>query len=277
MTSSSARRLLALAAAAPFVLSACLGGSAATPAPTEAPSVAASEAASEAPPPSADVSGTITFWNGYAADGEEIKTFTEVVLPAFNKQYPNVTVEHQEIPYDDLRQKLVTGLAGGTLPDVLRADIIWVPEFADQDALLALDTEMPDFQQLADTVYDGPLSTNKWQDHYYGLPLDTNTRILFLNDKVMSDAGVTAPPTTIEEFEAAAKQVQETLGEKTYLYAEGGTGAWSVLPWIWSFGGGVTNEEITSAHGVLNGAGTVAAVTKLKEWLDKGYLPEPVP
>jgi multiple sugar transport system substrate-binding protein len=272
MTSSSARRLIALAAAAPFVLSACLGGSAATSAPTDAPSVAASQAASEAPSPSPEVSGTITFWNGYAADGEEIKTFTEVVLPAFNKQYPNVTVEHQEIPYDDLRQKLVTGLAGGTLPDVLRADIIWVPEFADQDALLALDTEMADFQQLADTVYAGPLSTNKWQDHYYGLPLDTNTRILFLNDKVLSDAGVAAAPTTIEEFEAAAKQVQDALGEKTYLYAEGGTGAWSVLPWIWSFGGGVTNEDITSAQGVLNGPGTVAAVTKLKEWLDKGFL-----
>ena len=32
------------------------------------------------------------------------------------KLYPNVTVDHQEIPYDDLRQKLVTGLAGGILP-----------------------------------------------------------------------------------------------------------------------------------------------------------------
>ena len=273
MSSSGLRRLLALAVTAPIVLSACLGGGttpAPTTAPTEAPSAAASEAASVAPSP--EVTGTVTFWNGYAADGDEIKTFTETVLPAFNKLYPNVKVEHQEIPYDDLRQKLVTGLAGGTLPDVLRADIIWVPEFADQDALLPLDTEMSDFSTIADTVFAGPLSTNKWKDHYYGLPLDTNTRILFLNDKVLADAGVTAAPTTIDEFEAAAKQVQDKLGKKVYTYAEGGTGPWSVLPWIWSFGGGITNEDLTSADGVLNGPGTVAAVTKLKEWLDKGYL-----
>jgi multiple sugar transport system substrate-binding protein len=281
MNASGLRRIAALGVAAPVLLSACLGGTASTPAPTVAPASAAasaaatqaaSQGASEAPSAAADLTGTVTFWNGYAADGDEIKTFTGEVLPAFNKLYPNVKVDHQEIPYDDLRQKLVTGLAGGTLPDVLRADIIWVPEFANEDALLPLDSEMADFQQIADTTFAGPLSTNKWKDHYYGLPLDTNTRIQFLNDKVLADAGVAAPPATIDDFEAAAKQVQDKLGKKTYLYAEGGTGAWSVLPWIWSFGGGITDEGMTKATGTLNGSGTVAAVTKLKEWLDKGYL-----
>ena len=209
MKSRSAQRLLALIAAAPLVLSACLGTSAST-APSVAPSVAppASQAASLAPSPSPEISGTVTFWNGYAADGEEIKTLTDVVLPAFKKLYPNVTVEHQEIPYDDLRQKLVTGLAGGTLPDVLRADIIWVPEFADQGVLLALDEEMPDFADLTATMFDGPVSTNKWGDHYYGLPLDTNTRVLFYNKGIFDDAGVAAAPATIDDLEAAMAKVK---------------------------------------------------------------------
>ena len=274
MKSRPVPRLIALLGAVPLVVSACLGTSATT-APSAAPSEAPSAAASAAEPsaaPSADITGTVTFWNGYAADGDEIKTFTDLVLPAFNKLYPNVTVNHQEIPYDDLRQKLVTGLAGGTLPDVLRADIIWVPEFADQDALLPLDTEMPDFSTISAQVFPGPLSTNKWKDHYYGLPLDTNTRILFYNSKVFTDAGISAPPATVDEFETDMAQVKTKLGPDTYGYAEGGTGAWSVLPWIWSFGGGVTNADLTAATGTLNGPGTVAAVTKLKEWLDKGYI-----
>jgi multiple sugar transport system substrate-binding protein len=273
MKSRSAQRLLVLLAAVPLVLSACLGTSASS-APSAAPpaSVApATGAASEAPSPSPEITGTVTFWNGYAADGEEIKTFTDVVLPAFNAQYPNVTVEHQEIPYDDLRQKLVTGLAGGTLPDVLRADIIWVPEFAEAGVLLALDEEMPDFADLTATMYDGPVSTNKWGDHYYGLPLDTNTRVLFYNTGMFEEAGVTAAPTTIDELEAAMAKVK-TLGADTFGYAEGGTGPWSVLPWIWSFGGGITDDAVTTATGTLNGEGTVAAVTKLQDWLAKGYL-----
>ncbi len=222
--------------------------------------------------PDESVTGTVTFWNGYGADGAEITTFRNEVLPAFEAAYPNVTVETQEIPYDDLRQKLVTGLAGGVLPDVLRADIIWVPEFADQDVLLALDEEMPDFAALAEQVFPGPLSTNKWGDHYYGLPLDTNTRIIFANDSVLEAAGITEMPTTIEDFEAAIATVADTLGEGVYGYAEGGTGAWSVLPWIWSMGGAITDEALTTASGYLNGEGTVAAVTMLKDWLDKGYM-----
>ena len=266
------RRIAGAFALVPLIVSACLGTSAST-VPASPSSVAPSTAPSvAAPSPSASITGSVTFWNGYAADGDEIKTFTGTVVPAFNKLYPNVTVNHQEIPYDDLRQKLVTGLAGGTLPDVLRADIIWVPEFADQDALLALDTEMSDFASISSTVFPGPLSTNKWKDHYYGLPLDTNTRILFYNPKVFGDAGITAAPKTIEEFETDLAAIKTKLGKGHYGYAEGGTGAWSVLPWIWSFGGGITDAGLTASTGTLNGPGTVAAVTKLKEWLDKGYI-----
>src|SRR5688500_3076774 len=271
MKSRSVTRTLALLAAVPLVLSACLG-TAATTAPTVAPASEAPAPSAEAPTPSPEITGTVTFWNGYAADGDEITTFTDVVLPAFQAQYPNVTVEHQEIPYDDLRQKLVTGLAGGTLPDVLRADIIWVPEFADQGALLALDEEMSDFAEITAAMFDGPVSTNKWADHYYGLPLDTNTRVLFYNTGVFEEAGVSAAPTTVEELEAAMAKVKESLGPDHYGYAEGGTGPWSILPWIWSFGGGITDDDITAATGTLNGPGTVAAVTKLQDWLAKGYL-----
>lgn len=263
------RRIGAIGALMALVVSAC-GGTTATaspPASTTAPS--ASVAATTAPPPA--LSGTITYWTGYDQVGPEFKTLTEVVVPAFEKLYPGVTVDVQGIPYDDLRQKLVTGIAGGVVPDVLRADIVWVPEFADQDALLPLDTEMADFSSLSQQVYAGPLSTNKWGEHYYGLPLDTNTRVLFVNSAVWTKAGLTTLPTTVEEFETSLAKIKATVPE-TFGYAEGGTGAWNVLPWIWSFGGSITDDAITTATGHLNGPGTVAAVTKLKEWLDKGYL-----
>jgi multiple sugar transport system substrate-binding protein len=259
MRSLRTRREMATAVAIPVLLSLAIGGAAGAQSPGAAT-------------PDTSITGTVTFWNGYAADGAEITTFTDQVLPAFQAQYPNITVNHQEIPYDDLRQKLVTGIAGGTLPDVLRSDITWVPEFAHQGVLLGLDEEMSDFADIAAGVFPGPLSTNKFGAHYYGLPLDTNTRVLFANPDLLAKAGITAMPTTIDEFETMLKTVKEKLGPDVYGYAEGGTGAWSVLPWIWSMGGGITTDDLSTAQGVLNGPGTVAAVTKLKEWLDAGYL-----
>ena len=273
MTPRTVTRSLALLAAIPLALSACLGTSStptAAPAASEAPS-ASQPVASGAASPAADVSGTVTFWHGYAANGEEVKTFNEVVVPAFNAKYPNITLEYQQVPDTELRQKLLTALAAGSPPDVLRADIIWVPEFAEQGALLALDEEMPDFAEIAAGMYPGPLSTNNWDGHHYGLPLDTNTRVLFYNNAVFEEAGVTAAPTTIEEFEAAMAKVK-TLGADRFGYAEGGTGPWSILPWLWAFGGGITDDAVTSATGTLNGEATVAAVTKLQEWLAAGYI-----
>lgn len=269
MTSVRITRLGAVGALVSLVVAACGGTAASSPpsAPTSPPS--ASEAATLVPSPT--LSGTVTYWTGYDQVGPEFKTLTDVVVPAFEKLYPGVTVDVQGIPYDDLRQKLVTGIAGGVVPDVLRADIVWVPEFADQDALLPLDTEMADFSELSQQVYPGPLSANKWGEHYFGLPLDTNTRVLFVNSAVWAKAGLTTLPTTIDAFESDLATIKATVPD-TFGYAEGGTGAWNVLPWIWSFGGSITDEAITTSTGHLNGPGTVAAVTKLKEWLDKGYL-----
>ncbi|MEX2548162.1 MAG: extracellular solute-binding protein, partial [Chloroflexota bacterium] len=238
-----------------------------TPAPTAAPTAAPTPA--EPTPPA--IGGTITYWAAYDQVGPEFRTMSDVVIPLFNAQYPDVTVDLQGIPYDDLRQRLITGIGGGEVPDLLRADLVWVPEFAEQGALMALDQEMDDFDEFAGRVFEGPLSTNFWEGQYYGLPLDTNTRVLFANRAVMDEANVAEMPTTIEEFETFMAAIAG-LGDERYGYAEGGTGAWNVLPWIWTFGGALTSDDYTTSSGFVNGEGTVAAVTKLKEWLDAGYL-----
>lgn len=259
---------LAPLASLALALAAC-GAPAQSPASVE--TSAPTEAGAASPEETPALSGTITFWAAYDQVGPEFKTMNEEVIQAFEAMHPGVTVELQGIPYDDLRQRLITGIAGGEVPDVLRADIIWVPEFADQGALLALDDEMSDFDEFAGQVFEGPLSTNLWNGKYYGLPLDTNTRVLFGNTAVLEAAGFSEMPATIEEFEEFMATVAEMDGE-VFGYAEGGTGGWNVLPWIWSFGGAITDDEITQATGYLNGEGTVAAVTKLKEWLDNGWL-----
>ena len=70
---------------------------------------------------------TITFWNAYSSDGPEVKRLDKVIIPQFQKTHPGIVVKDVPIPYDSLHQKLVTGIAGGQLPDLVRSDIIWVP------------------------------------------------------------------------------------------------------------------------------------------------------
>jgi multiple sugar transport system substrate-binding protein len=213
---------------------------------------------------------TITFWQSYNTDVED-PYFEKTIIPAFEAKFPNIKVQSVQVPYDDFHRKLLTAIAGGTAPDLIRSDIIWVPEFADMGALVPLDTQMSDFAQIKDTVFDGPLSTNFLNGHYYGLPLDTNTRVLVYNKDMFKAAGIANPPATMDEFTADCAKIK-ALGPNKYCYADGGTYAWAVNPWIWSFGGDVTDAGITKATGYLNSPATAAAFQFLKDGVDKGYI-----
>ncbi len=262
------------AAEAPTAAPAAPPTAAPAAAPTSAPTAAAPTAAPAAAPPAAPAAAasTITYWTAYNTVSPEFKTLTEVVIPAFQKEHPNITVNAQAIAYDELRKKLLAAIAGGETPDLLRADIIWVPEFAEQGALVPLDTLMTDFGAYKDRVYAGPLATNFYEGHYYGLPLDTNTRVIFYNNDVLKAAGIAEPPKTIAEFQADCTKIKALNKADTFCYAEGGTGAWNVLPWIWSNGGNITDPTFTKATGFLNSKGTVAAVTMLHDMLKNGTL-----
>ncbi|CAN5545404.1 ABC transporter substrate-binding protein [soil metagenome] len=221
--------------------------------------------------PGGDISGTVTFWHAYSADSPEIQTLDEVLIPRFEEMHPDVNVESVPVPYDDLHQKLITAVAGEALPDLVRSDIIWVPELADLGVLVPLDEAMPDFLTLADQMYEGPLATNRWGDHYFGLPLDTNTRVMMYNAESLAAAGVEAPPATFDEMRSAAAAFSD---QGSYLFADNGTSGWNVLPWIWSAGGSVTDDEVTTATGYLNSPESVAGVQLLVDLYEAGAVPD---
>ncbi len=220
-----------------------------------------------------NLKGTVTFWHTYSADSKEQETLKNVVLPGFARLYPNVKVDAQQIPDTDFRQKLLTGIGGNILPDVARLDIQYVPEFAEMGALAKLD-DMPGFADIKADAYPGPLSTNFWKGSYYGLPLDTNTKVLMYNKSDLQAAGLSAPPKTMDEFFAAAKKL--TVSGKQFGFVPSGTGSWSILPFFWSLGGNVTDDGITKASGYLNSADSVAALQQLVDLKKAGVMPDAI-
>jgi len=209
---------------------------------------------------------TISFWHAYNAD-VEAKFLEETLIPAFESENPDIKVQSVLVPYDQFRRKLLIALSGGTAPDLARVDILWVPELADQGALANMEELWSDFDQFL----PGPLSTNLYNGSYYGLPLDTNTRVLVYNMDMFEDAGIAGPPATMADLRTACEKIKE-LGEEKYCFADGGTYAWAVNPWMWSFGGSVTDPDITTTDGYFNSPETVEAYQFLKDSVDNGYL-----
>ena len=223
----------------------------------------------------ANLTGDVTFWATYNTVSPEYKVLSETVIPAFNQLYPNVKVDAQAIPDSDMRQKLLAAVAGGEAPDLARVDIVQVPEFAELGGLAQINTLISDWDTFSQQFYPGTLATNYFQGNYDGIPLDTNTRLVFSNPALLEEAGVKAP-TTIDEFTAAIQAVKALGKDGVTGFSEGGTGAWNVLPWIWSNGGAITDETYTKATGYLNSEGSVGAVNLLKSWLSDGLMSETI-
>ena len=101
---------------------------------------------------SSDEPVTITFWGSYGNGGNSAQqdVLESTLIPAFEADHPGIKVEYVDVPYDDLLQKLTTSAAGDELPDLVRADLGWVPKFADLGVLVPLSQAMPDFQELAE-------------------------------------------------------------------------------------------------------------------------------
>lgn len=209
---------------------------------------------------------TVRYWHTMS-DPETAKL--EELIATFEAANPGIDIEATRYAYDDFRQALLTGLAGGDPPDVARLDIVWVPEFADLGALEAMDEVLPDFEERASGFFPGPLATNYWDGHYWGLPLNTNTQVLLYNKAQFEEAGL-EPPTTVTDFAEAACTLSS--GEERYGYALGGTYFWAPAPLFYAQGGSITDEEVTTADGYLNSDASVAAFQTLVDMYKAGCI-----
>jgi multiple sugar transport system substrate-binding protein len=139
--------------------------------------------------------------------------------------------------------------------------------------LVALDQEMPNFADVASTLLDSAMSTAKIAGATYGLALNTNTKILFYNVKMLEDAGI-AVPATMDELVAAIKKIAGTNanGQQVWGWNEPALAGWNLCPFIWSFGGALTSDDQTVATGYINSPATVKAVETLADLYKAGAL-----
>jgi multiple sugar transport system substrate-binding protein len=234
---------------------------------TEAVNNSVSEGNDDAPAEEDAEPVSISYWHTMSdPETEQL----EKVITAFEAANPGITVEATRFSWDDFKPAVLTGIAGDSAPDTARMDIAWVSEFADQGALMQLDGVMSGFEDIIAGTFAGPLSTNYWKGHYYGLPQNTNTQVLLWNKEIFDAAGIIEPPSTMEEFAAVACELTE--GETQYGYALGGTYFWAPAPIFYAMGGQVVDEDITTATGYINGEDSVAAFTMLTDLFNQGCI-----
>ena len=216
---------------------------------------------------------TINFWHHYSAQSAENETLMNVLIPAFEKENPGIKVNAVSHEWAELHDKVLVSANSNALPDVARCDIAWLPEFQKMGILVALDEEMADFADVSGKLLDSAMSTAVIGGHYYALALNTNSKIVFYNTAMLEAAGVQVPATMDEWVEAVKKLSGENAnGQQVWGWNEPALAGWNICPFIWSFGGSLTNEDQTVATGYVNSPATVKAVETFAELVLSGGI-----
>ena len=247
--------IIATAAALAVVATAC---SSTTPSPTTSKAPTSANAA--------DLKAELTWWD--TSDAKNELPGFQALIADFNKTYPNVKTTVQSVPFGEAQNKFKTAAAAKSgAPDILRAEVAWVPEFASLGYLYALDGS--DLTKDASDFLKAPIGSTKFNGKTYGVPQVTDSLALMYNKKMLADAGV-QPPKTWDEMKAAAATIKSKLGKDgVYLNPSG----YYLLPFIYGEGGDLIDSAAKKI--TVNSAASVAGVKKAQELISSPGFTKP--
>ena len=211
----------------------------------------------------------VEFWHTYSDLESEV--FENEIIPLFEAEHPGIGIRSVRHDYtEQLKDNVMAAVIDGKQPDVMRMDIIWVPEFASRGMLVDV-SQLTQFDTLHEQFVGQLMLTNYFRGNYYGIPVNANTKAAVYNLNLVRRAGLDAPPSTLEELAEAARRLKR---QDPALYGMGicCSSSWGTLPYFWTLGGRLTDDKYTRAGGFMDSPESIAALRQLKEWYDEGLI-----
>ncbi|MGH2532587.1 MAG: ABC transporter substrate-binding protein [Thermomicrobiales bacterium] len=219
-----------------------------------------------------EISGEIAFWHFWGSPLR--RTAIRRAIALFNEVYPNIAVEETFVPFGDIWTRNLAAVAAGSgMPDVIVEDRPQLKsraandvdqslgELAERDGVTG-DAFWPFTWEEATTVEGVP----------YGLPFETDIRVLYYNKAAFVDAGLDpdTPPQNWDDLatfaDALDQKEGDTLNRIGFFPNIGNVG---LGDWGWNNGGEWQDADFNPT---LNAPENVEALAWMKTWADRyGY------
>jgi arabinogalactan oligomer/maltooligosaccharide transport system substrate-binding protein len=167
----------------------------------------------------AGVKGSITLWHAYQTGSSEEAALTKLIENA-KKQFPGLTVDVLQVPFDQIFNKWQVEVAAGGGPDMFVAPNDDLGNWARGSLVADLDTLLAG--KLSGVSTSG-VEGMKVDGKLYGVPESAKAVALYYNKSMVS-----TPPKTTDELLAAVKG-----GKKMTFFI----GAYHMFGWSGAFGG----------------------------------------
>ena len=227
---------------------------------------------------------TITF---YHTMGSNLRDVLDRYIAEFNKLYPNITVQHEQVGgYDDVRDQIKTEITVGNQPNIAYCypDHVALYNLAQAvttlDSLIASDLEVTRADgskeilgltdaQIADFIKGYYDEGKQFGDgKMYTMPLSKSTEVLYYNKTFFDKHGIKVP-TTWDELEAVCEQIKSIDPDSIPLGYDSESN-WFITMCEQS------GSAYTSATGddlfLFDNETNRAFVARFREWYQKGYV-----
>jgi multiple sugar transport system substrate-binding protein len=195
------------------------------------------------------------------------------IIKTFEDANPDTNVEIVSLPWGQSFEKFATMVAAGDTPDVVEMPDTWLALYANNNALENLEPYLKSWEHTGElnqrTLQLGRVIHNT----AYMLPYGFYLRALYYNRKMFADAGVTAPPKTLDEFLAVSKKVSALPGKYGYCL-RGGAGG--VNGWL-MFGALTTGDDVffrPDGTSTFTDAGWIRGFNVLADLYKAGLAPK---
>lgn len=154
----------------------------------------------------------VDFWSFW---GSEIRRpIIDKIVADFNASQDEIEVKHTYTPWGDIWTKELAAIAAGNPPDVVINDI-------NATAIRGMENQAMNLSEFTDDNFSEKFYPELWnatlyEGDSYGIPFNTDTRVLFYNKDAFEEVGLDpeAPPETWEELEEYAAKLDVKTGDE---------------------------------------------------------------
>ena len=150
----------------------------------------------------------LVIWAYYETQAQ--RSGLDELVKNFNQSQNQYEAEWEYVPMTGFVKGLSSAYTENKLPDMAILDNPDTPSLIRLGMFEDI-TEQVENWNLEEEYYPSILGTVKYEDRYYGLPLNCNSTALFYNKEILKEAGVT-PPSDWEELHEAANKL--TAGKR---------------------------------------------------------------
>jgi multiple sugar transport system substrate-binding protein len=212
------------------------------------------------------------FWGNPTAIGVE-----KDIIEEFEKANPNIKVEPIAVAYNDYHTKLLTMIAGGQSPDVMRVDSFYFADFMNAKALKDISGLIKKDKLDMSSYYPAGLQDCMKGNKYFGLPWGTAPIYMVINLKMFKDAGIPLPKSDwkYNDFLALCKQFRKGTGaDSQYGFAFSSAVVMTdMFPFIWGNGGDLFDK--TRKKFILDRPESVQKLQEMANLVKEGVFPDP--